>query len=222
MAGFTFVGLAVTSATIVIFGETISDPIELLARIDGVVPLVLSLIGVILATLTTNIAANVVAPANALVNLNPAVFSFRAGGLCTALLGILLQPWRLMQSSQDFIYTWLIGYSALLGPVGGIMLVDYFGLRGRELNIDDLFSCYKGGLYWYKNGYNVAAIVALCAGILPNIPGFLTSTGALHHCAHIFTLIYDNAWFVGFCIAGLVYRALSARQVQNLQRVAEA
>lgn len=220
MAAFTFVGVAVTSATVVIFGQAISDPIELLARIDGVLPIFLSLVGVILATLTTNIAANVVAPANALVNLDPSTFSFRTAGLFTAIIGILLQPWRLIQSSQDFIYTWLIGYSALLGPVGGIMLVDYFGLRGRSLNIDDIFSRDKGALYWYTNGYNVAALVALSVGIIPNIPGFLVSTGALKSCPHIFTILYNNAWFAGFCIAGLVYRTLSIRQLRNM-RVAE-
>ncbi|KAG0568488.1 hypothetical protein KC19_6G022800 [Ceratodon purpureus] len=217
MAAFTFVGLAVTSATVVIFGQAISDPIQLLARIDGFFPILLSLVGVILATLTTNIAANVVAPANALVNLSPAIFSFRTGGLLTALIGILLQPWRLIQSSQGFIFTWLIGYSALLGPVGGIMLVDYFGLRGRALDTDALFSSDKQGLYWYSNGYNLAALVSLAAGILPNIPGFLASTGVLPNCPVVFTAIYSNAWFVGFMIAGLVYRTLSRGKYQNLQ-----
>lgn len=212
MAAFTFVGLAVTSATVVIFGEAISDPIQLLARIDGLFPTLLSLLGVILATLSTNIAANVVAPANALVNLNPSFFSFKKAGLFTALAGILLQPWRLIQTSQEFIYTWLIGYSALLGPVGGIMLVDYFGLRARSLNIDDLFSYDKGGLYWYTNGYNVSALVALVVSIVPNIPGFLASTGALD-CPEVFTVIYSNAWFVGFCLAGFVYWTLPKRHL---------
>lgn len=223
MAAFTFVGLAVTSATVVIFGQAISDPIQLLARIDGFFPILLSLVGVILATLTTNIAANVVAPANALVNLSPKLFSFRKGGLLTALIGILLQPWRLIQSSQGFIFTWLIGYSALLGPVGGIMLVDYFGLRARSLDTDALFSCSQEGLYWYTNGYNVAALVALAAGIVPNIPGFLASTGVLKSCSPIFSAIYSNAWFVGFVIAGLVYRTLcKSWQLQTFKRVAEA
>lgn len=209
MAAFTFVGLAVTSATVVIFGQAISDPIQLLARIDGFFPILLSLVGVILATLTTNIAANVVAPANALVNLSPKLFSFRRGGLLTAVIGILLQPWRLIQSSQGFIFTWLIGYSALLGPVGGIMLVDYFGLRARSLDTDALFSRSEQGLYWYTNGFNIPALVALAAGIVPNIPGFLVSTGVLKDCPPIFSAIYSNAWFVGFMIAGLVYRTLS-------------
>jgi NCS1 family nucleobase:cation symporter-1 len=220
MAAFTFLGLAVTSATVVIFGQAISDPIQLLARIDGFFPILLSLVGVILATLTTNIAANVVAPANALVNLSPTVFSFRTGGLLTALIGILLQPWRLIQSSQGFIFTWLIGYSALLGPVGGIMLVDYFGLRGRALDTDALFSSDPQGLYCYLHGYNPAALLALAAGILPNIPGFMASTGVLQDCPVVFTAIYSNAWFAGFMIAGLVYQALSKGKYQIL-RVAE-
>lgn len=219
MAAFTFVGLAVTSATVVIFGRAISDPIQVLALIDGYIPILLSLVGVILATLTTNIAANIVAPANALVNLNPATFSFRTGGLCTAVLGVLLAPWRLIQSSQGFIFTWLIGYSALLGPVGGIMLVDYFALRGRSLDIDSLFSLEKRGSYWYSNGYNIAALVALIAGILPNIPGFLVTVGVVAEIPRMFSIFYDNAWFVGFSIAGLVYRFLSRRQTQRLDAV---
>ena len=97
------------------------------------------------------------------------------------------------------------------------MLVDYFGLRGRALNMDDIFSRDKGALYWYSNGYNIAALVALFAGIAPNIPGFLVATGALQHCPHIFTVIYDSAWFLGFCIAGLVYWTLSRTHLPSMR-----
>ncbi|KAJ1419466.1 Purine-cytosine permease [Sesbania bispinosa] len=93
-----------------------------------------------LATITTNIAANVVAPANALVNLNPKWFTFRRGALLTALLGIVFQPWRLLKSSESFIYTWLVGYSALMGPIGGIVLADYYLIQKTNLSISDLYS----------------------------------------------------------------------------------
>lgn len=204
MAAFTFIGLAVTSATAVIFGRIISDPIELLGQIQGLIPVLLSLFGLVLATLSTNIAANVVAPANALVNLNPKLFSFRSGGLTTAFLGILLAPWRLIQSTQGFIFTWLIGYSALLGPVAGIVISDYFLIRKRELDVNSLYKS-ENGAYWYWNGYNPAAIAAMVGGILPNIPGFLQAISLIPSIPKIFTSIYQNAWLVGFFLASVIY-----------------
>ncbi|KAG6543959.1 hypothetical protein Mapa_014583 [Marchantia paleacea] len=211
MAAFTFVGLAVTSATVVIFGRAISDPIEVLSLVGSFVPTLLSLVGVILATITTNIAANVVAPANALVNINPAVFSFRKGGMITAILSILLAPWRLIQSSQGFIYTWLIGYSALLGPVGGIVITDYFLVRNRDLNISDLYSMSPDGQYWYSGGFNLNAMASLVLGVLPNVPGFLASAGLVEKVPQAFKLIYDNSWFVGFLLSSAVYWLLTSR-----------
>ncbi|GAQ82450.1 allantoin permease [Klebsormidium nitens] len=205
MAAFTFVGLAVTSATVVIFGEAISDPIALLGRIEGVLPIALSLLGLTLATLTTNIAANVVAPANALVNLDPTRFSFRAGGLLTAVLGFVLAPWRLISSTQGFIFTWLIGYSALLGPVGGIVITDYFILRRRKLNVDALYTYGPDSEYWYRGGYNTAALTALAVGVLPNVPGFLQAAGFVASIPPIWRTVYNNAWVVGFTTAAVLY-----------------
>eukprot|EP00897_Mesotaenium_endlicherianum_P002043 jgi/Mesen1/1867/ME000143S00920 len=208
MAAFTFVGLAVTSATVAIFGRSISDPIALLGQIKGFLPVVLSLAGLCLATLTTNIAANVVAPANAFVNLSPALFSFRTGGLVTAVLGILLQPWRLITSTQGFIFTWLIGYSALLGPVGGVIIVDYFLLRGRTLDVDALYSTDPASRYWYAGGYNTAALLATVVGIAPNVPGLAHALGLARQVAPAWVHVYNSAWQVGFLVAGLVYWAL--------------
>ncbi|KAL4196692.1 hypothetical protein AMTRI_Chr04g184490 [Amborella trichopoda] len=211
MGAFTFVGLAVTSSTQVIFGHVISSPIELLARISGnfAPALILSIVGISLATLTTNIAANVVAPANALVNLSPSIFTFQRGALLTALLGILAQPWRLLASSESFIYTWLIGYSALLGPIGGIVLVDYYLLRHTNLDLRALYSDDPIGPYWYGRGYNWAAVAALVMGILPVMPGFLNKLGILKSTATAFVTIYNNAWFIGFSVSGVIYWLLS-------------
>ncbi|KAL2653938.1 hypothetical protein R1flu_022066 [Riccia fluitans] len=210
MAAFTFVGLAVTSATVVVFGRAISDPIAVLSLIGSAVPTLLSLVGVILATITTNIAANVVAPANALVNVNPSFFSFRKAGLITATLSILLAPWRLIQSTQGFIYTWLIGYSALLGPVGGIVITDYFLIRNRSLDVTDLFSMSSEGQYWYTWGFNFRALAALVLGVLPNIPGFLHSVGFIKNVPGAFQIIYGNSWFVGFLLSSACYWVLTA------------
>jgi NCS1 family nucleobase:cation symporter-1 len=212
MATFTFIGVAVTSATVVIFGHPISDPIKVLSLIGGFLPTLLSLFGVILSILAVNITANVVGSANSLVNFNPRIFSFRGGGILTAVLGILLSPWRLMQSSQGFIFTWLIGCSALLGPVGGIMLVDYYSVRGRALDIDALYSRDEKELYWYTNGFHLPAMVALVAGILPNVPGFLATVGVVREVPLVFSVLYNNAWFVGFFLGAVVYWILSKMQ----------
>lgn len=209
MGLFTFVGLAVTSSTKVIFGHVISSPIQLLGQIGGVYTIVLAIIGISLATLTTNIAANVVAPANALVNLSPSKFTFKRGALLTALLGIAFQPWRLLKSSESFVYTWLVGYSALLGPIGGIILADYYLIKRTNLCVNDLYSLSPRGEYYYSGGYNLAAMAALVVGILPVVPGLLQKAGVLSYVPDLFVVIYNNAWFCSFFSAGILYWILS-------------
>lgn len=209
MGMFTCVGLAITSATQVIFGRVISSPIQLLEQIGGATTMILAIFGISLATITTNIAANVVAPANALVNLSPSKFTFRRGAILTALLGIAFQPWRLLKSSESFVYTWLVGYSALLGPIGGIVLVDYYLIRGAELSVKDLYSASPYGDYYYTGGYNLAAIAALIVGILPVIPGFLEKVGLIDKVSGCFGVVYNNAWFFSFFSAALVYWILA-------------
>lgn len=220
MGAFTFVGLAVTSSTKVIFGEVISSPIQLLGRIGGFTTVVLAILGISLATVTTNIAANVVAPANALVNLSPSWFTFRRGALLTALLGIAFQPWRLLKSSESFVYTWLVGYSALLGPIGGIILADYYLVRGTKLSLRDLYSPTPDGAYYYTRGFNLAAIVALLIGVLPVIPGFLHKVGVLSwtNIPHAFVVFYSNAWFITFFTAGFVYWVLSSIRAKPVEQ----
>src|SRR5690606_9432983 len=138
MALLAFIGVAVTSATLLIYGEAIWDPVALSGRLGGV-GVVVALVALVLATLTTNLPANVVAPANGFSNLSPRRISFKAGGYITAGLGIAIFPWKLLESTGSYIFTWLIGYSALLGPIAGIMLADYLLLRRTELNAAALF-----------------------------------------------------------------------------------
>ncbi|KAF3679642.1 Purine-uracil permease NCS1 [Capsicum annuum] len=209
MGLFTFVGLAVTSSTKVIFGHVISNPITLLGEIGGLLTMVLAIFGISLATITTNIAANVVAPANALVNLSPSWFNFRRGAILTALLGIVCQPWRLLKSSESFVYTWLVGYSALLGPIMGIILVDYYLIQRMNLSIQDLYTLSPNGVYYYSSGYNLRAILALVIGILPVIPGFLQNVGILDSIPKSFAIIYNNAWFFSLFLAGGLYWIIS-------------
>jgi NCS1 family nucleobase:cation symporter-1 len=205
MALLAFIGVAVTSATVVIYGEAIWDPVALTRRMGGFA-VVVALVALLLATLTTNLAANVVAPANGFSNLAPNRISFRMGGYITAGIGIAIFPWKLLESTGAYIFTWLIGYSALLGPIAGILLADYFLIRRTELDRESLFR--HAGAYGYHGGWNPIAIIALLAGILPNVPGFLEAAGFIADVPDAFETIYTYAWFVGLAIAGLLYWAL--------------
>ena len=204
MALFAFIGAAVTSATTVIFGTRIADPVALLARIGGPLMIILSMAGLTVATLTTNIAANVVAPANGFSNLAPHKISFKAGAMITAVIGIVMFPWRLYNDAAAYIFTWLIGYGALLGPVAGVMIADYFLLRRGQLLVDDLYR--RGGAYEYRRGVNWVAIGALALGVAPNLPGFFAALGVIQ-VERVWAVVYEWAWFVGFAVAAGVYVA---------------
>ena len=206
MAIFAFVSVAVTSATVVIYGEAIWNPVELAGRMGGVAVIVaLAALGV--ATLTTNLAANVVAPAYGFSNLAPSKISFRLGGYITAGIGVAIFPWRLVEDAGAYIFTWLVGYSALLGPIAGILIADYFFLRRTKIDVDELFKL--DGAYKAQGGWNRAGLIALAIGIAPNVPGFLHAAGAVSSVPSFFDGIYIYAWFVGFVVAGAVYYALT-------------
>lgn len=202
MALFAFIASAVTSATIVIYGEAIWDPIQLSKQMDGF-GIVIALFALVVATLTTNLAANVIAPAHGFSNLSPKSINLRRGGYITAGIGIAMFPWFLV----DHIVGWLIAYSALLGPIAGIMLADYYILRKRNLVVQDLFK--HNGLYSGSNGTNRAGIWAFIIGVLPNLPGMFASVGMTAGKSPVFTTIYTYAWFVGLFVAGAAYLILS-------------
>jgi nucleobase:cation symporter-1, NCS1 family len=208
MTLFSFIGVVVTSATFIIYGETIWDPLVLAGRFDSKVLVSVAMIAVAVSTLATNIAANIVSPANDFANLAPRRINFRTGGYITGLLGILIFPWKLIADPHGYIFTWLIAYSSLLGPIGGIMIVDYFFVRRQQLVVADLFRL--SGQYRYRGGLNPAALAALLAGILPNVPGFLAQTGLLGPDVlwPWVTGIYNYAWFVGFFLSGSLYYVL--------------
>eukprot|EP00250_Pteridium_aquilinum_P027641 c3538_g1_i1 orf=98-1636(+) len=208
VGAFSFIGLAVSSSTQVIFGYIISDPIELLAQIGGVIPTLISLFGVTLAILTTNVA-NIVAPANALISVSPTRISFRGGALFTALVGLLMQPWRLYETSDAFINTWLLGYSFLIGPFASIIIIDYYILRHRVLEIPALYSSNNLSEYEYFKGYNLRAFAAFLVGVVPNIPGFLYTAGALKQVPSGWLLLYKASWFSSFLLAGLFFWIIS-------------
>jgi NCS1 family nucleobase:cation symporter-1 len=208
MTLFAFISVAVTSATVAIYGEPVWDPTVLAGKMGGGFSVLIALLALAVATLSTNIAANVVSPANAFINLNPQRFSFQLGGYITAGIGLAIMPWKLIESTDGYIFTWLIGYSALLGPIGGILIADYFILRKTELDLEGLYK--HQGPYTYNSGFNPVAIAAFVIAVLPNLPGFLHQAGFLESFPGlpIFDQIYTYAWFVGFGLAIVLYSLL--------------
>ena len=202
MGLYAFIGVAVTSATIVIYREPIWDPVKLLTRFENRAVLAVAMFSLCLATLATNIAANVVSPANDFSHLAPRHIGFRIGGLITAVIGILIQPWKLVADPSGYIFTWLIGYSSLLGAVGGVLIADYFAIRKTRLDLPGLYE--RDGPYWYFGGFNPIALVALVAGIAPCVPGFF-ATIQIYDFGLFWTEIYKYAWFVSFGVAYVVY-----------------
>ncbi|HEX4650240.1 MAG TPA: NCS1 family nucleobase:cation symporter-1 [Granulicella sp.] len=197
MTLFAFIGVAVTSASVLIFGTAIWDPVELLGRFHQPLIASIALVALVIATLNTNVAANVVSPSNDLSNLAPRYISFRTGGLITGLLGVAMMPWRLLSDYSTYIFGWLVGYSGLLGPIAGIMIADYFVLRKRSLDVEGLYQ--RDGPYEYRAGFNPRALIALAAGIVVALVGLVVPP---------LKFLYDYSWFVGFGVAAMVYIAL--------------
>ncbi len=194
MALFAFIGVATTSATVVIFGEAIWDPVILLSKFHNPFIIILSLISLLVATLTTNIAANVVSPANDFSNLFPKKINFVRGGLITAVTGIIMMPWRLLSDYSAYIFGWLVGYSGFLGPIAGVLICDYFIVRKGDLNVHDLYL--RGGEYEFSKGYNPRALLALAFGIIVAMVGLIVPG---------LRILYDYAWFIGFFVAFVAY-----------------
>jgi nucleobase:cation symporter-1, NCS1 family len=208
MTLFAFIGVAVTSATMIIYGETIWDPVVLAGKFENKIFVSLAMIAVAISTLATNIAANIVSPANDFANMAPKKINFKTGGLITGIIGILIFPWKLIADPSGYIFTWLVGYSSLLGPIGGILIADYYFIRKQQLNTKELYR--HDGQYRFTNGVNYKAVAALLLGILPNVPGFLTTVRIIAGDAVPAWVsgLYNYAWFVGFFISGLSYMLL--------------
>jgi NCS1 family nucleobase:cation symporter-1 len=201
MTLYSFIGVAVTSASVVLFGEAIWDPVMLLGKFNQPVVALIALVALLIATLNTNVAANVVSPSNDFSNLNPRRISFRTGGIITGVLGMLMMPWKLLSDYSAYIFGWLVGYSGLLGPIAGIMVVDYFVVRRRELAVDDLYL--RNGIYRYSGGINYRALAALGIGIAVALLGLAVPP---------LRWLYDYAWFVGFLVAGAFHYLLMQRE----------
>jgi NCS1 family nucleobase:cation symporter-1 len=209
MTFYSFIGIAVTSATLIIFGQALWDPVAVLSRLGNPFAVVIAMLALLMATLNVNVAANVVSPANDFSNLSPRRISFRTGGLITCLVGIAMQPWKIMANYGSYIFVWLVGYSGFLGPIAGVLICDYFIVRKRYLMTEDLYL--RGGYYEYSHGFNWQAIAALVAGVAVAFIGLLLPP---------LRILYNYAWFVGFGVSFLTYLVLM--KVNQPQAIAQA
>jgi NCS1 family nucleobase:cation symporter-1 len=177
--------------------EELWDPMKLVGQFSQVWVVAVSMFTVVVATLAVNIAANVVSPANDFANAFPRLISFRLGGLITGIIGILMQPWRLLADPSGYIFSWLVGYSGGLGSIAGVLIADYWLVRRKRLALPDLYR--TRGVYTYAAGWNWRAVVATLAGCGLAWVGLVVP--ALRP-------LYDYAWFVGFGAAAVAHVAL--------------
>ncbi len=191
---FAFIGVAVTSATVILYGKAIWNPITLLEQLTREYhsPLIglMAMFFLAIATLSTNIAANVVAPANSFSNLLPARIDFKRGGLIAGLIGIFSMPWKLLDAYQG----WLISYSGLLGAVGGVMICDYLLVKRTRLEVPALYR--TSGVYWYWKGFHRPALVATAAGI---------GVALLGKAIPGMGFLFDGAWFTATLVSFALY-----------------
>src|ERR1700690_622094 len=198
MTFYSFIGIAVTSATLIIFGQAIWDPVQVLARLGNPIAVVIAMLALLLATLNVNVAANLVSPSNDFSNLAPRLISFRAGGFITCVIGVaVFRPWWLLANYSNYIFVWLVGYSGFLGPIAGVLIRDYFLVRKKMIVVEDLYR--RGRSYEFSHGVNWRAVAALAAGAGVAFVGLAV---------HSLRVLYDYAWFVGFGVSFAVYWAL--------------
>jgi NCS1 family nucleobase:cation symporter-1 len=211
MSVFAAMGVLITSATVLIYGRAIWDPIQLVAQFRAPVVVAISMFTAVVATLAVNIAANVVSPANDFANAFPRAIRFKTGGLITGIIGILMQPWRLLADPSGYIFAWLLGYSGGLGSIAGVLIADYWLVRRCRLKLEDLYL--PGGTYRYRRGWNWKAVVATLVGCALAWGGLIVPA---------LKPLYSYAWFVGLFASGLLYWGLSAGRAQAGKAVAKA
>ncbi len=215
MGLLAMLAVIVTSATVVMYGEALWDPVKLASRMTGAAVLI-ALIVLLIDTVSVNLAANLVGPAYDFSSLSPKHISYRTGGYITAGIALVMMPWKILASTEGYIFTWLVGYSALLGPIAGILIVDYYMIRKTELDVPQLYR--NDGIYSYGSGWNMVAVVAFVVGVLPNIPGFLNKAfpASFPDVGDLFKTIYTYAWFVGVAISAVIYGAFMQGRVPKL------
>jgi len=211
MGLLALMAVIVTSATVVLYGKALWDPVDVASRMTGAAVLI-ALVILLIDTVSVNLAANLVGPAYDFSALNPQLISYKTGGYITAGIALVMMPWKILETTQGYIFTWLIGYSALLGPIAGILIIDYYFIRRTQINVPALYE--EHGQYSYRKGWNMTAVIAFVIGVAPNIPGFLNAAfpASFPEVSAMLKTIYTYAWFVGLAISGIVYFALMRNQ----------
>lgn len=211
MGLLALMAVIVTSATVVLYGKALWDPVDVASRMTGAAVLI-ALVILLIDTVSVNLAANLVGPAYDFSALNPQLISYKTGGYITAGIALVMMPWKILETTQGYIFTWLIGYSALLGPIAGILIIDYYFIRRTQINVPALYE--EHGQYSYRKGWNMTAVIAFVIGVAPNIPGFLNAAfpASFPEVSALLKTIYTYAWFVGLAISGIVYFALMRNQ----------
>lgn len=207
MGLLALMAVIVTSATVVLYGKALWDPVDVASRMTGAAVLI-ALVILLIDTVSVNLAANLVGPAYDFSALNPKLISYKTGGYITAGIALVMMPWKILETTEGYIFTWLIGYSALLGPIAGILIIDYYFIRQTQINVPALYE--EHGQYSYQKGWNMAAVIAFAIGVIPNIPGFLNAAfpASFPEVSAVLKTIYTYAWFVGLAISGIVYFVL--------------
>ncbi|WP_206459513.1 NCS1 family nucleobase:cation symporter-1 [Anaerovorax sp. IOR16] len=205
---FALISAYVTAATSFITpdGSMITDPAEVVTLISNSVATVLGAAGIIIATLTTNIAANFVAPANGFSNLAPKKISYKIGVIITGILAMIMQPWQFMKDGNVFIYDWLGLYGVMLAPIAGIFLADYYIVKKKNMDVMSLFQA-EEGRYWYKKGFNYIAFFSWLCGCIPPILGKIISS--LHW-------MTNNGYLISFFISLIIYPILMKTSPHSL------
>lgn len=204
MALFSMVGIIGFSVSHILYGKAQLFPDGLLTQM-GTFASAVGLLVILLANLTTNVAANLVSPSYDFSQVAPSKISFRLGGLIAALIGLLFMPWKLLATSGGYLFQWLGGYGTLLGAIAGVLLVDYYLVRRGQLNVPDLYR--RGGDYEYVGGWNPHALVAFALGVLPCLPGYLVVSGwlAADGVPKVLVSLFDFGWFFSLAVAGTYY-----------------
>ncbi|MEV7084789.1 NCS1 family nucleobase:cation symporter-1 [Streptomyces sp. NPDC093085] len=219
MTLFALLSVFVTSGSQAVYGAAVWDPVELAAKTDNVFGLLFALVTVLVATISVNIAANVVSPAYDLANLAPKLVDFRTGALITGVVGVVIMPWKLTATPELYIFTWLGLVGGLLGTVAGILIADYWIVRRTVLDLAGLYR--PGGPYWYRNGWNPRAVLAFAVGGVLAVGGSHSApgTGPFPEDGLIPVLkpLADYGWAVGLAASLLVYLLLTTAGARSVR-----
>ncbi|MBA5850347.1 NCS1 family nucleobase:cation symporter-1 [Clostridium sp. cel8] len=208
MTIFSAMGIIITSATVVIYGKSMWSPVDIISKFNNPFAILIGFFGIVVASLSVNIAANIVSPANDFSNLSPKHISFKTGGLITGIIGILIMPWKLLADPSGYVYVWLDTYSGILGPIAAIIICDYWIIRKKNINLRELYLL--NGVYTYNKGFNPKAMISLAVGIVAALIGKIIPS---------LNILSNYAWFVGFGVSFVIYYLINISSMEDKSKV---